>query len=113
VETLHSEIHNVITWSGTKKNCLSSVRIDCHTYSQKAKVAEQTEDEPLEEPQCFSTKEIVIAFCQIASAMAGFEKMGPNSLRFLNVNRRIDDTVVCYIYKEKKRPLTSHLLLSL
>jgi DNA-directed RNA polymerase subunit K/omega len=41
--------------------------------------AEQTEDEPVEEPRRFSTKEMAIAFREIASAMARFEKMDPNS----------------------------------
>jgi hypothetical protein len=53
---------------------------------EAAKVAEQTEDEPVEEPRLFSTKEMAIAFREIASAMARFEKMDPNSSRFLVVN---------------------------
>jgi hypothetical protein len=48
---------------------------------EAVKVAEQTEaeDETVEEPQCFNTKEMTIAFRKIASAMARFEKMDPNS----------------------------------
>jgi hypothetical protein len=58
---------------------------------EAAKVAEQTEaeaeDQPVEEPRRFNTKEMAIAFHEIASAMARFEKMDPNSSRFLKVNR--------------------------
>jgi hypothetical protein len=63
------------------------------------KVAEQTEadaeGEPVEEPRPFNTKEMAIAFREIASAMARFEKMDPSSSRFLKVNREIDDTLAC------------------
>jgi hypothetical protein len=53
---------------------------------EATKVAEQTEDDPVEEPRRFSTKEMAVAFREIASAMARFEKMDPNSSRFLFVN---------------------------
>jgi hypothetical protein len=75
---------------------------------EAAKVAEQTEaeaeDEPVEEPRRFNTKEMAIAFRDIASAMARFEKMDPNSSRFLKVNRGLDDTLACYreIHEEKR-----------
>jgi hypothetical protein len=89
---------------------------------EAAKVAEQTEaeaeDEPVEEPQRFSTKEMAISFREIASVMARFEKMDPNSSQFLKVNRGIDDAMACYRYiyiymKRRKRPLSNHLSISL
>jgi hypothetical protein len=76
---------------------------------EAAKVAEQTEhkaeDEPVDEPRHFSIKEMATAFREIASAMARFEKMGPNSSRFLKVSRGIHSKMACYrqIYKEKKK----------
>jgi hypothetical protein len=70
-----------------------------------AKVAEQTEGEPVDEPQLLATTEMATAFREIASAMVRFEKMDSNSPRFLKVNRGIDDTMACYreIYEEKKK----------
>jgi hypothetical protein len=79
------------------------------------KVAEQTEaeaedeaeaeaeDEPVEEPRRFNTKEMAIAFREIALAMAQFE-MDHSSSRFLKVNRGINDTLACYreIYEERR-----------
>jgi hypothetical protein len=83
---------------------------------EAVKVAKQTEaedeDEPVQEPRRFNTKDMAIAFREIALTMARFEKMDPNSSRFLKVNRGIDDTLACYreIYEEKKKaPVQSSL----
>ncbi|CAM2120016.1 unnamed protein product [Caretta caretta] len=76
---------------------------------EAAKVKEQTEAEDeveeVEEPRHFSTKQMALAFREIDSAMARFEKMDPNSSRFLKVNRGIDETLACYrqMYEEKKK----------
>jgi hypothetical protein len=76
---------------------------------EAAKVAEATQaeasQEPKEEPRRFITKEMTLAFREITSAMARFEKMYPNATRFLKVQRGVDDMLTCYreIYKEKKK----------
>jgi hypothetical protein len=46
---------------------------------EAVEVEEQTEDEQVEEPQHFSTKQMPTAFCEIAWAVAQSEKMGCNS----------------------------------
>jgi hypothetical protein len=45
---------------------------------------------------------MVVALRENASVIARFEKMDPNSSRFLKVNKGIDETLVCYreIYEE-------------
>jgi hypothetical protein len=55
---------------------------------------------------------MAIAFREIASAMARFEKMDPNSSRFLKVNRGIDDAMACYreIYEERKKAIVQSSL---
>jgi hypothetical protein len=76
---------------------------------EAAKVAEATQteasQEPEEEPRRFITKEMPLAFREIASAMARFEKMDPNTTRFLKVQRGVDDVLTCYreIYEEKEK----------
>lgn len=76
---------------------------------EAAKVKEQTEAEDevevVEAPRHFNTKEMALAFREIDSALARFEKMDPNSSRFLKVNSGIDKTLACYrqIYEEKKK----------
>jgi hypothetical protein len=44
--------------------------------------------------------------------MAQFEKMDPNSSRFLKVNRRTDDAMACYreIYEDKKKAIVQSSL---
>jgi hypothetical protein len=44
--------------------------------------------------------------------MARFEKMDPNSSRFLKLNRGIDDAMACYreIYEEKKNAIVQSSL---
>jgi hypothetical protein len=79
------------------------------TDLEAAKVAEATQaeasQEPEGEPRRFITKEMTLAFREIASAMARFEKMDPNAARFLKVQRGVDDMLTCYkdIYEEKKK----------
>jgi hypothetical protein len=60
----------------------------------------------------FKTKEMATAFREIASAMARFQKMDPNSSRFLKVNRGIDDAMACFreIYEEKKKAIVQSSL---
>lgn len=65
----------------------------------------EEEVEEVEEPRHFNTQEMALAFCEIESAMARFEKIDPNSSRFLKANKGIDETLACYrqIYEEKKK----------
>jgi hypothetical protein len=64
---------------------------------ETTKVAEATQaeasQEPEEEPRRFITKEMTLAFREIASAMARYEKMDRNATRFLKVQRGVDDYV--------------------
>jgi hypothetical protein len=57
------------------------------TDLEAATFAEATQaeasQEPEEEPRRFITEEMTLAFREIASAMAQFEKMDPNDTRFL------------------------------
>lgn len=50
-------------------------------------------DEPAEEQRRFNTKKMAVAFPDIASAMARFEKMDPNFSAILKVNRGTEDTL--------------------
>jgi hypothetical protein len=48
---------------------------------------------------------MTLAFREISSAVARFEKMDPNATRFLKVKRGMDDMLTCYreIYEEKRK----------
>jgi hypothetical protein len=76
---------------------------------EAAKVAEanqaEASQEPEGEPRRFITKEMTLAFREIASAMARFEEMDPNATRFLKGQRGVDVMLTCYqeIYEEKKK----------
>jgi hypothetical protein len=80
----------------------TAAEAEAEAEAEAAAVAEdEAEDEPVEEPRRRHQGDD--AFHEIASAMARFENMDPNSSRFLKVNRGIDDTLACYREEEKKK----------
>jgi hypothetical protein len=60
-------------------------------------------------------KEMAVAFLEISSEMAKFEKMDPNSLQLLKGQRKIVERLACCknIYDEKKEAISCCLLISL
>jgi hypothetical protein len=66
------------------------------TDLEAAKVAEATQAEasqkPEEEPRRFITKEMTLAFREIASAMTRFERLDPNATRF---SKSKDGWMIC------------------
>jgi hypothetical protein len=46
---------------------------------------------------------MAVSFCEILSAMAKFEKMDPDSERFLKVNRGVNNMLACYLCEETKK----------
>jgi hypothetical protein len=77
--------------------------------SKVAEVPAETRDEASEElkeePKCFTTQEMSLAFRDVAAGMARFEKMDSNAYRFLTVKTAVEDAIACYreIYEGKKK----------
>jgi len=77
--------------------------------SEEAEVPAETRaeasEELKEEPKCFTTQEMSLAFRDIAAGMARFEKMDSNAYRFFKVQTAVEDAIAGYreIYEETKK----------
>ncbi|XP_068959389.1 tigger transposable element-derived protein 1-like isoform X2 [Petaurus breviceps papuanus] len=74
-----------------------------------AKIEEEEEEreasESEVEPKRFSAKQLAEAFHHLSEFFSSIEKMDPNTSRFFEVQRLVEDNIACYrqIYEEKKR----------
>ena len=81
----------------------------------EAKASAETEavasEDPQQEPKRFTTKEMSLAFRDIAAGMARFEEMDSNVSRFLKVQRGMEAAIACYreIYEEKRESYDSSM----
>jgi len=97
----------------TIKESAEAARGDAETAglipSEEAEMPAETRaeasEELKEEPKCFTTQEMSLAFRDIAAGMARFEKMDSNAYRFSKVQTAVEVAIAGYreIYEIKKK----------